>query len=128
MRLVNTVLATVEYRGHKTTVPFVIVNPEHQRFSLSGGGQNIASYALTAARDSAIIISAFSAHSASSLLVCLAAKRRCTYSTSVDILNTLCKATVAHSERHTNREQWFCSETENSAIAAIVEPLRLILR
>ena len=45
--------------------------------------------------------------------------------TSVDIQSALCKATVvcSHSESHTTRTQWFCSDTENSAIVA-TEALR----
>ena len=43
--------------------------------------------------------------------------------TLVDIQNTLCKATVTHSESHTTTAQCVCSEAESSAVVAIVKRL-----
>ena len=51
-----------------------------------------------------------------------------TVTTLADIENALCKATVTHSEWHTTRAQWVCSEAENNAIVAIVKCLGLTLR
>ena len=46
-----------------------------------------------------------------------------------DIFKTCCvKAAVTHSELHTTRAQWVCSEAENSAIVFIVKRLGLISR
>ena len=46
--------------------------------------------------------------------------------TLVDIQKALCKATVTHSQSHTTRAQWVCSDAENGAIVAIVKRLALI--
>ena len=40
-------------------------------------------------------------------------KQHSKYTASVDIQNTLCKATVTHSELHVTRVQLVCSESEN---------------
>ena len=47
--------------------------------------------------------------------------------TLVDILNSLCKAKITHSESHSTRAQLVCSDAENSAIVVIVKRLGLVV-
>ena len=48
--------------------------------------------------------------------------------TLVNILNARCKAAITHSESHTTRAQWVCSDTGNIAIVASVKRLGLTSR